>query len=944
MVLDPFSALGLAGNVLQFIDFCGNVISESRKTYQSASESSPENIELGSVAVDLQQLCAQLQPSNRGQEASAVADQKLAKTLAWCEGVAADLLSAIEQLKIKTGPHRKWRSFRQALITVWKKDKLSGLQRRLSFLREQVTLHLVSDLSNQQHTILANVNKLHEESELMHVDVNRQLCGITSAMVSVQFSLNNQSNQNDSNLIQQALQVSSSAATDLARELEILRSLRYRSMEVRHSMIAEAYRKTFDWIFNTEFLPTQDLRAKIGLSNWLSSKEGIFWISGKAGSGKSTLMKYISDDSRTNERLRQWAGDSDLITASFYFWNAGTDTQKSQQGLLQSLLYKILSQYPDLISTVCERRWSTNEVQRSESWKVSELSQSFVRLQSWASPSRKFCFFIDGLDEYDGDHFELVDAMVNIAKSPHIKLCLSSRPWNCFEDAFGRESDRKLYLQDLTREDIEIYVKSKLAIPVTLPSALRDEVQYQTLALEIVDRAQGVFLWVYLVVRSLQEGLANRDSIAMLQKKLQALPTDLELFFEHILSSVESVYKEKLAGMLQVALEASVPWSLMTYSFLDEDDPDFAMRLAPAPMTVAEIQSRQDDMRRRVNGRSKDNMRTKLKHMTSSTYNACFALSRALLAEYKTLAQNETAANEYETLDNALYFAQRAEEQRRVADIVMMDELERTAKLRCHEFLYRDSSFLEHAIKWGLVLYVDSKLSQQPQLLLSSGGFLLFASLQKPRCCNGREINLGPVVHLLLQRGLSPNHSTHGSTVWRDFLVAFPKDGADQKEFSHWQDTLRLLLLRGADVPESVNLIDLMITQALWNSHSDWAQETVSTVDILLSFGLDPNQPIYGRNTIWTSFLDGACSKEVPVSRKILYGMAKAFLRYGANSLACVQQFDGLKESKLAYEALMDEGFDITERDDRDAMEALIVSEMAYQRSRAQYHVETINK
>lgn len=41
---------------------------------------------------------------------------------------------------------------------------------------------------------------------------------------------------------------------------------------------------------------------------WLRDGDGIFYISGKLGSGKSTLMKYLSDHTRTKEHLREWAG------------------------------------------------------------------------------------------------------------------------------------------------------------------------------------------------------------------------------------------------------------------------------------------------------------------------------------------------------------------------------------------------------------------------------------------------------------------------------------------------------------------------------------------------------------------------------------------------------------------------------------------------------------
>lgn len=42
---------------------------------------------------------------------------------------------------------------------------------------------------------------------------------------------------------------------------------------------------------------------------------------------------------------------------------------------------------------------------------------------------------------------------------------------------------------------------------------------------EITNQAQGVFLWVYLVVRQLKEGLTNFNSVRDLGKRLENMPS-----------------------------------------------------------------------------------------------------------------------------------------------------------------------------------------------------------------------------------------------------------------------------------------------------------------------------------------------------------------------------------------------------------------------------------
>jgi len=80
-----------------------------------------------------------------------------------------------------------------------------------------------------------------------------------------------------------------------------------------------------------------------------------------------------------------------------------------------------------------------------------ELVSTVRRLMHQVKVVASFCFFIDGLDEYDGDHNDIIQIIDELSRISRIKICLSSRPWNIFEDVFGQGSNQKLALQDLTR-------------------------------------------------------------------------------------------------------------------------------------------------------------------------------------------------------------------------------------------------------------------------------------------------------------------------------------------------------------------------------------------------------------------------------------------------------------------------------------------------------------
>lgn len=54
---------------------------------------------------------------------------------------------------------------------------------------------------------------------------------------------------------------------------------------------------------------------------WLGSGQHILHISGKVGSGKSTLMKYLGKNSRVHAQLHHWAAEKQLVFAQFFFWS-----------------------------------------------------------------------------------------------------------------------------------------------------------------------------------------------------------------------------------------------------------------------------------------------------------------------------------------------------------------------------------------------------------------------------------------------------------------------------------------------------------------------------------------------------------------------------------------------------------------------------------------------
>ncbi|KAK3370830.1 hypothetical protein B0T24DRAFT_531769, partial [Lasiosphaeria ovina] len=456
------------------------------------------------------------------------------------------------------------------------------------------------------------------------------------------------------------------STTDVAKEHHILKSIAFDSLPARHSAVREAHRETFEWVFKEDSHNTST-RTVTGCGNliaWLKHGNGTFWISGKPGSGKSTLMKFIADHDSTVQALTAWSHPHPPVIARHYFWSAGTSMQKSLQGLLQTLLFDIFRQQSDLIELACAERWpEPPEVLKLKPWKVPELHRILQKIGGWESLRVKMCFFIDGLDEYEGDHVDFCKILKDLSASPNLKLCISSRPWNVFEDSFGRSDSSKLYVHELTRSDIRSYAEQRLhehprwhdlEVPPELSTWLVDQ---------ITERAAGVFLWVFLVTRELRSGLTEYDSFSDLQRRLEAIPTDLGVFFRQILESVEPFYHGKMATTLLMALAARRSASVELYSFqdLEHEDEHYALRMPIQHLGDQEASVRQQKVSRQLRGRCRgllevdsttrrveflhrtvvDFLRTSemtnfLREKSASGFNASLALLRAYIACIKT--------------------------------------------------------------------------------------------------------------------------------------------------------------------------------------------------------------------------------------------------------------------------------------------------------------------
>ncbi|KAJ5081189.1 hypothetical protein N7456_013427 [Penicillium angulare] len=477
--------------------------------------------------------------------ASAIADEDtaLAQT---CLKVGHNILIRLDRSEKSVHPIHDQGS---RLGDIWTQDVVEAFALRLvDLIRQYQAIYSPSDVLIRDERVLSSFR--HNVPQVQQSITNKERQGRQPIQFESQSSMRNMPSFPESLVIDVRILKSSrasrplNASVDLLNEF-ILDTLAFKEMFDRDANVAKAHVETLDWIFseNSYQGPTEE-DFRHGLSAWLQVNDcnPIYWIVGKPGSGKSTLMKYLYEHPVTYDRLKHWAGTLPVLTAGFYSWASGSKEQRSKRGLFRSLMYQLLSLSHDLIPGTFPKLWAKISTMTSKErialhleWDEDELQEAFSLFIKSSLSKMKICLFIDGLDEFEEDHQELIGFFKELAFHSNVKLCLSSRPWATIEKAF-QNIGPNVKLQEITKNDLCQYATGRLRDNVVVRRCLgRDKLGTDALLRAIVDRASGVFLWIKLAVDDILKDSAPEKGVSYLKDTVDQLPADLDGLYEKLL-------------------------------------------------------------------------------------------------------------------------------------------------------------------------------------------------------------------------------------------------------------------------------------------------------------------------------------------------------------------------------------------------------------------------
>ncbi|KAL4800844.1 WD40-repeat-containing domain protein [Aspergillus venezuelensis] len=244
------------------------------------------------------------------------------------------------------------------------------------------------------------------------------------------------------------------------------------------------------------------------INNWSRSddNQNIFWLSGWAGTGKSTIATTIAGQFNEEQRLG----------ASFFFSRGSGDVSHARR-FVTTIASQLARNILPLQRFICDAITSSTPIDSyslRDQWRLLVLEP--ISRSGSGFRQQTYLLVIDALDECDNP--DAIDTILNflIGTQPEFhrlfKILITSRPDIPIKVGFSRmpcTSHRAFVLHDIptdtVKQDIQLFLRTELQ-----SIAQEKGLEFMSLgsrAIErLADRASGLFIWCATACRFIREG------------------------------------------------------------------------------------------------------------------------------------------------------------------------------------------------------------------------------------------------------------------------------------------------------------------------------------------------------------------------------------------------------------------------------------------------------
>ncbi|KAM0709436.1 hypothetical protein Q7P35_003474 [Cladosporium inversicolor] len=343
---------------------------------------------------------------------------------------------------------------------------------------------------------------------------------------------------------------------------DFMQALWFEDMSFRHTAINPAYAETSQWVLSTE-----------EFTKWWDpalADRNVLWIKGKPGAGKSTIITTLID------YLKHDTPNS--IVISFFFNARGRLLERSVEGLYRTMLYQLLNKRPELFATM-----EVPHVPKEEQIWTIEALRGLLHSAVFSLCRERVFFVVDALDEgYEREVRSMIKFSRALIKSARLKstslgICFASRHY----PSISVPGCDEIVVEDQTEhaQDISTYIHGTLNID--------EELGKDRFVNLIEEKAQGIFLWVVLVINLLNEKFDHGATREQLHEALGETPADLD-------DLIRSIFK---TGISDERLVPTLLWVLYDAKrLLKVSELYFAIQLSTGQITEQNCSSNQVEL------------------------------------------------------------------------------------------------------------------------------------------------------------------------------------------------------------------------------------------------------------------------------------------------------------------------------------------------------------
>ncbi|RYP31388.1 hypothetical protein DL767_005788 [Monosporascus sp. MG133] len=348
--MSGLEALSLACNIMTVISFARETVSICKAVYQGRS---PDD-QLIDIAASLAATSDELQNENQAMNPKPAHEHRLVDIASKCNVTARAL---DDEVKFLVANHKKGslkETLRVAVKANWRKNRLERLEKSLHDYQRVMETQLLASIWKKWNATesqqLQGFRELRQDVQYFvsqYASGNRQMLDLIKeerlmtrdhttkeverAEASIRGHITLQASEVKVSInkhITTEMRNAASGVMDSLRKATILdytanprqrllQSLKFPSMNERQNQVHDSYEGTFQWIFYPDHRAhdssddelsddevsddeLSDDGSSIGphvswdsFVEWLKSDNDMYWISGKAGSGKSTLVRFI---------------------------------------------------------------------------------------------------------------------------------------------------------------------------------------------------------------------------------------------------------------------------------------------------------------------------------------------------------------------------------------------------------------------------------------------------------------------------------------------------------------------------------------------------------------------------------------------------------------------------------------------------------------------------